>query len=158
MIFHSHANKSQFHKRGCTLGLILKVRVFRTRKWLTGSMNYDAWQSIFIIFWYRSFLIVSFSWHNKNSLLICIGFTALAHIFYLVLIVDLKFNSNLTQSNELRNIPHSVNFGNLRMQLVISWSAVVQLSPVHENITFDHSTWKLVSSTFPSCYYSVLFS
>ena len=33
MIFHSHANKSHFHKRGCALGLILKVRVFGTRKW-----------------------------------------------------------------------------------------------------------------------------
>ena len=33
MIFHSHANKTQFHKKGCALGLILKVRVFGTRKW-----------------------------------------------------------------------------------------------------------------------------
>ena len=33
MIFHSHANKTHFHKKGCTLGLILKVRVFGTRKW-----------------------------------------------------------------------------------------------------------------------------
>ena len=33
MIFHSHANKSHFHKKGCALGLILKVRVFGTRKW-----------------------------------------------------------------------------------------------------------------------------
>ena len=33
MIFHSHANQTNFHKKGCTLGLILKVRVFGTRKW-----------------------------------------------------------------------------------------------------------------------------
>ena len=33
MIFHSHANKTRFHKKGCALGLILKVRVFGTRKW-----------------------------------------------------------------------------------------------------------------------------
>ena len=33
-IFHSHANKTHFHKKGCTFGLILKVRVFGTpRKW-----------------------------------------------------------------------------------------------------------------------------
>ena len=32
MIFHSHANKTHFHKKGCALGLILKVRVFGTRK------------------------------------------------------------------------------------------------------------------------------
>ena len=33
MIFHFHANKTHFHKKGCALGLILKVRVFGTRKW-----------------------------------------------------------------------------------------------------------------------------
>ena len=33
MIFHSHANKTHFHKKGCALGLILKVRVFGTWKW-----------------------------------------------------------------------------------------------------------------------------
>ena len=30
MIFNSHANKTHFHKKGCALGLILKVRVFGT--------------------------------------------------------------------------------------------------------------------------------
>ena len=35
MIFHSHANKTHFHKEGCALGLILKVRVFGTWKWPT---------------------------------------------------------------------------------------------------------------------------
>ena len=33
MIFYSHANKSHFQKKGSALGLILKVRVLRTRKW-----------------------------------------------------------------------------------------------------------------------------
>ena len=33
MIFHSHANKTHFHKKGCALRLILKVRVFGTWKW-----------------------------------------------------------------------------------------------------------------------------
>ena len=33
MTFHSHANKTHFHKKSCALGLILKVRVFGTRKW-----------------------------------------------------------------------------------------------------------------------------
>ena len=32
-IFHSHANNTHFHKKGCALGLILKVRVCGTRKW-----------------------------------------------------------------------------------------------------------------------------
>ena len=31
--FHSHANKTHFHKKGCALGLILKVRVFGSWKW-----------------------------------------------------------------------------------------------------------------------------
>ena len=31
-IFHSDANKTHFHKKGCALGPILKVRVFGTRK------------------------------------------------------------------------------------------------------------------------------
>ena len=34
IIFHSHANKTRFHKKGCALSLILKVRVFGTRTWL----------------------------------------------------------------------------------------------------------------------------
>ena len=33
MIFHSYANKNHFHKKGCALDLILKARVFGTRKW-----------------------------------------------------------------------------------------------------------------------------
>ena len=32
MIFHSPANKTHFHKKGCALGLILKVRVLGTLK------------------------------------------------------------------------------------------------------------------------------
>ena len=32
--FHSHANKTHFYKKGCAPSLILKVRVFGTRKWL----------------------------------------------------------------------------------------------------------------------------
>ena len=33
IIFHSHANKTRFHKKGCAPSLILKVRVFGTQKW-----------------------------------------------------------------------------------------------------------------------------
>ena len=33
IIFHSHANKTHFHKKGCAPSLILKVKVFGTRKW-----------------------------------------------------------------------------------------------------------------------------
>ena len=38
MIFHSHANKTHFHKKGCALGLILKVRLFGTQKWPTALL------------------------------------------------------------------------------------------------------------------------
>ena len=33
IIFHFHANKTHFHKKGCAPSLILKVRGFETRKW-----------------------------------------------------------------------------------------------------------------------------
>ena len=33
IIFHSHANKTHFHKKGCVPSFILNVRVFGTRKW-----------------------------------------------------------------------------------------------------------------------------
>ena len=31
IMFHSHANKTNFHKKGCAPNLILKVRGFGTR-------------------------------------------------------------------------------------------------------------------------------
>ena len=46
MIFHFHANKTHLHKKGCALGLILKVRVFGTRKWPFGLviLPHDWWE------------------------------------------------------------------------------------------------------------------
>ena len=41
IIFHSHANKTHFHKKGCARSLILKVRVSGTRKW---PINYPVSQ------------------------------------------------------------------------------------------------------------------
>ena len=41
MIFHSHANKTHFHKKCSALGLILKVRVSGTRKWLIHYFHRD---------------------------------------------------------------------------------------------------------------------
>ena len=40
MIFHSHVNKTPFHKKGCVLGLILNVRVCGTRKWPSILLHY----------------------------------------------------------------------------------------------------------------------
>ena len=36
IIFHSHANNTHFLQKGCASSLILKVRVFGTRKWPIG--------------------------------------------------------------------------------------------------------------------------
>ena len=44
MIFHSHANKPHFHKKGSTPGLILKMRAFGTRKWPV-ELDIFAWSS-----------------------------------------------------------------------------------------------------------------
>ena len=33
MIFHCQSNKTHLHKKDCALSLVLKVRVFGTRKW-----------------------------------------------------------------------------------------------------------------------------
>ena len=45
IFFHSHANKTHFHKTGCALGLILKVKVLGTQKWpieQTGKILHNA--------------------------------------------------------------------------------------------------------------------
>ena len=39
IIFHSHVNKTHFHKKGYASSLILKVRVFGTRKWPIGTIE-----------------------------------------------------------------------------------------------------------------------
>ena len=43
IIFHSHANKTHFHKKGCAPSLILKVRVFGTRKWPIEMEKLQFW-------------------------------------------------------------------------------------------------------------------
>ena len=54
MIFHSHANKTHLHKKGCALGLIFKVRVFGTRKCLIWRSFDPVWRFFFfydLCFW-----------------------------------------------------------------------------------------------------------
>ena len=50
IIFHSHANKTHFHKKGCAPSLILKVRVFGTRKWPIPMINSIAGVSFRALF------------------------------------------------------------------------------------------------------------
>ena len=38
MILHSYANETHFNKKGCSLGLILKVRIIGIRKWPISSL------------------------------------------------------------------------------------------------------------------------
>ena len=45
IVFHSHANKTRLHKKGCAPSLILKVRGFGTRKW---PINFAFIDSIFL--------------------------------------------------------------------------------------------------------------
>ena len=45
IIFNSRANKTHFHKKGCAPSLILKVRVFGTRKWLSVIKHWSLMRS-----------------------------------------------------------------------------------------------------------------
>ena len=62
VIFHSHANKTHFHKKGFALGLILKVRDLRTRKGPISSKHilkkfYSSQQHSLLYrlrFWFRA--------------------------------------------------------------------------------------------------------
>ena len=47
MIFHSYVNKTRFHRKGCALGLILKVGVFGTRKWPVGFVSLCSKKGLF---------------------------------------------------------------------------------------------------------------
>ena len=40
IIFHFHANKIHFHKKGSAPSLILKVRVFGTQKWPIAALDF----------------------------------------------------------------------------------------------------------------------
>ena len=54
MVFHSHANKTHLHKKGCALGLILKGRVFGTQKWPIQplSASEESWQYFFLFLFF----------------------------------------------------------------------------------------------------------
>ena len=45
IIFNSRANKTHFHKKGCAPSLLLKVRVFGTRKWLIVIKHWSLMRS-----------------------------------------------------------------------------------------------------------------
>ena len=78
IIFHSHANKSYFHKNSRAPSLILKVRVFGTRKWpislwtcslLACPELFASTQLTFLkIFSFRSLTVIESEHFNRGSL------------------------------------------------------------------------------------------
>ena len=44
MDLNANANNTHFHKKGCALGLILRVRVFGTRKWPIVGLENSVWR------------------------------------------------------------------------------------------------------------------
>ena len=49
-IFYPHANKSHFYKKGVALSLVMKVRVFETRKWPMNQLSYVSY--IYRVYWW----------------------------------------------------------------------------------------------------------
>ena len=53
MIFHSHANKTHFHKKGRAPNLVFIQRLGGTRKWPIDSVHFLEDKSIEFINWIR---------------------------------------------------------------------------------------------------------
>ena len=93
MIFYSHANKTHFHNKGFALGLILKVRVFRTRKWpinrhafcIGNSMIFsDIWRKYHQ--WYFEIVIHNLGeWNLRQFWNITSGISAKYHVQIMLL-------------------------------------------------------------------------
>ena len=129
MIFHSHANKTHFHKKGCALGLILKVRVFGPRKWPIGSLL-----SIFNCFKILQMLLKFW----VNFLL----FPCQKRLFYPIKInkLYLTFDSCKKCLNGLRKF--EVVVGKSPGKFVFVWRAKVMCCV---------ESWKMVEWHFASC-------
>ena len=59
MVFYSNANKTHFHMKGFALSLVLKVRVFETRKW-----SIDGRRNLILVT--RSLALVVMSMHMSS--------------------------------------------------------------------------------------------
>ena len=67
--FHSHANNTHFHKKGCAPGLILKVRVFGTRKWpidFLFSKKFSCTRIVFIVLACPHVFVLKQEWIASN--------------------------------------------------------------------------------------------
>ena len=65
MIFHSHANKTHLHKKGCALGLVLKVGGF----WNSEVAYCIDHQHGRLVTW----------WETKNTSIFDLGLRSLSH-------------------------------------------------------------------------------
>ena len=86
MTFHSHANKTHFHKKCWALGLILKVRVLGTRKfWLIRFRKFK-------VFKYEPRLLITWNSCLCNESVNCIL------VSYKFVDGRIELNTNLTKS------------------------------------------------------------
>ena len=78
IIFHSHASKTHFHKKGCATSLILKGRVFGIRKWPIEMEKLQFWikkigihckESLFIVK-YLTYICTYYMNMERNFILI----------------------------------------------------------------------------------------
>ena len=71
MIFYSRANKNHFHKKGCALGLILKLRVFGTQNWpgrsTTQTTVVTRHQYVIFVLLRHHFTGIYHWWHHEMS-------------------------------------------------------------------------------------------
>ena len=69
MIFYYHANKTHFHNKGFALGLVLRGRVFGTRKWPIDIEHFhtrDRWPYFFHKAKESVCIIKEFNSHNTD--------------------------------------------------------------------------------------------
>ena len=70
-IVHSHANETHFDKKGCALGLILKVRVFGTQNWPVRSTTQTTvvthHQCVISVLLRHHFTGIYHWWHHEMS-------------------------------------------------------------------------------------------
>ena len=73
---YSHANKTHFHKKGFALTLVLRVRIFGTRKWPVSWLCTSAWT----IFWVFPRLILKDEFYSKRAFLVYIILVYIANM------------------------------------------------------------------------------
>ena len=57
IVFYRYANKTHFHKKGCAASLILKARVFGSRKWPIRLEKDVLYRFLFFFFFSTQFFL-----------------------------------------------------------------------------------------------------